>query len=136
MVKRKVARKTRSQTTEPDATTVVIGAPVVLKVRKRKKGSSRSSRRLEDIERHLSKAVRRVSKGVKNGVDTYIDNRDRSERKRRDGALVDFCVNSAKGTARALSESSSVLTDLTRTWNTRRMRKQLRKALRPIPMII
>ncbi|MDT5158772.1 MAG: hypothetical protein QOC99_1337 [Acidobacteriota bacterium] len=134
MVKRKVARKTRTHISQPDTTTVVIGSPVVLKVRKKKRGSSHSARRLEDIEKRLSKAVRRVSRGVKNGVDTYIDHRDRSERRRRDGALVDFCENTARGTARAISESSPVLTDIARAWNTRKLRKQMRKAIRTLPM--
>ena len=136
-VSRKVTRKTRTQSSSPVKTTFVLGAPIVIKFRKKKKrGSSKASRRLEDIEKRLSRAVRRVSKGVKNGVDTYIDNRDRSERRRRDGALVDFCENTAKGTARAISESSPVLTDFAKALTTRRLRKRIRQALRPIPVIV
>ncbi len=139
MATRKVARKSRArrQSSSPDGTLVVLGAPVVFNVKKRKKkGSSPAARRLEDIEKRVSKSVRRVSRGVKNGVDEYIDNRNRSERRRRDGALMDFCENTAKGTARAISESSSVLTDVAKACNTKRLRKQIRKALRPIPLFV
>lgn len=139
MVNRKVTRKARVQTvSSTDDTTVVIGAPVVIKLRdkKRKRGSSKAARRLEYYEKRLSKSARRVSRGVKNGVDTYIDNRNRSERKRKDGALVDFCENAAKGIARAISESSPVLTDYSKALNTKRMRKQIRQFLRPIPVVL
>lgn len=138
MVTRKVKRNTRrTPSSPPDETTVVVGAPVVVNVKKRKnkKGSSQASRRLTDIEKRVSRAVRRVSRGVKNGVDTYIDNRNRSKRRRRDGALVDFCENVAKGSSRAISESSPVLTDCAKAMNTRRLRKRIRKALRPIPVL-
>jgi hypothetical protein len=116
---------------------VVFQSPVVVRYgkKKRKKGSSQTARRLDDFERNLSKAARRISKGVKNGVDEYIDNRKRSERRRRDGAIVDFCENTSKGVARAISESSSVLTDFVRPWNSKRLRRQIRQTLRPIPMI-
>jgi hypothetical protein len=137
MATRKVKRETRSQDSPSDETIVMLSAPVVFEVKKKKKrGSSRTARRLEDVEKRLSKAARRVSRGVRNGVEEYIDNRDRSERKRRDGALVDFFENVSKGTARAISESSPVLTDFAEALNTRRMRKQIRRTLRSIPMIL
>ncbi|HEY0098624.1 MAG TPA: hypothetical protein VGB76_06685 [Pyrinomonadaceae bacterium] len=139
MVNRKVTREAGVQTvSSTDDTTVVIGAPVVIKLRdkkRKKRGSSKAARRLEDYEKRMSKSARRVSRGVKNGVDTYIDNRNRSERKRRDGALVDFCENAAKGIARAISESSPVMTDYAKAMNTKQLRKQIRQFLRPIPVI-
>ena len=141
MVTRKVKRATRVRTDNTtDDTTVVLGAPVVIKIGKGKKkktsGSSKAARRLESYEKHLSRAARRVSRGVRNGVDTYIDNRNRSERRRRDGAIVDLCTNLAKGTARAISESSPILTDYARAMNTKRMRKAIRQYLRPIPVVL
>jgi hypothetical protein len=139
MVKRKVTTRARIQTdTSPNDTTVVLGAPVVIRLgkKKKKKGSSKAAKRLEYYEKQMSKSARRVSRGIKNGVDTYIDNRKRSERRRRDGAIVDFCENSAKGIARAISESSPVLSDYTKALNTKRMRKQIRQFLRPIPVVL
>lgn len=140
MVNRKVTRQTRIRTANStDDTTVVLGTPVVIKLgkkKKRKRGSSQAARRLEFYEKHMAKSARRVSRGVKNGVDTYIDNRNRSERKRRDGAILDLCQNTAKGVAKAISESSPVLTDIAKSLNTKQMRKQIRQYLRPIPVVL
>jgi hypothetical protein len=139
MAKRVVVDATGDQGGQPAQAAVVIGEPIVIRVkkdggRKKKKGSSRASRRLSDFEKGFSKAARRVSKSCKNGWDEYFDQRDKSERKRRDGALTDLYVNTSKGVARALSESSSALTDLVRPFNSKRMRKQLRRSLRSLPM--
>ncbi len=81
----------------------VVGEPVDSKKRKKKRGSSRSARRLEDIEDRASKSLHRVAKAVENGVSTYIDKRDSSARKRRDGALVDFYENAAGGISKTIS---------------------------------
>ena len=123
----------------PDRTSSsdVGSAKVVVYKRKsgKKRGSSRASRRLIDVEDRASKAVRRVTKAVNRGVGTYLDKRDKSARKRRDGALVDFYENASVGTAEAIANSSPVLTDIAKALNTRRLRKRIRKALRGIPVI-
>ena len=108
---------------------------VVVKARKKKKASSRSARRLEDIESRVSKSVHRVSKAVENGVSTYLEKRDSSARKRRDGALVDIYENAAAGFSKALSESSPVLSDFAEALNSRRSRKQIRRVIRAIPLL-
>jgi hypothetical protein len=132
-----VRTKTRRHVDSVDTTIVypVVGAPVDLRVRKKKRGSSRSARRLEDIEFRVSKAIRRVSRAVKHGMDTYVDERDESARRRRDGALVDFYCNVAEGVSRAVAESAPILPDISYAFNTRRVRKQLRRTIRSIPMI-
>jgi hypothetical protein len=132
MAKRVVVKETSDQ-----PTAVLLGAPIVIRVKKgkKKRGSSRTTRRLADIERQFSRAARRVSKGCKNGWDEYLDNRDRSQRRRRDGAIVDYYENMSKGIARAISEASPALTDIAKAFNSKRMRKQIRRALRPLPMI-
>jgi len=123
---------------QPTQSVVVLGDPIVFEVKKggkkKKKGSSRTSRRLADFERQFSRAARRISKGCKNGWDEYLDQRDSSERKRRDGALVDYYENMSKGISRAISEASPALTDLAKAFNSKRARKQIRKTLRPLPM--
>ena len=116
----------------------VVGAPVVVvyKAKKgKKRGSSQASRRLEDIEDRVSKSMRRVSKAVNRGVGTYRDKRDKSARKRRDGALLDSYENAAVGVSEALADSSPVLSDIAKAVNTKRLRKRLRKAIRGIPVI-
>ena len=138
MAKRVVVDDTGDQGIQPTGSAVVLGEPIVIRVkkggRKKKKGSSRSSRRLADFERQFSRAARRISKGCKSGWDEYLDQRDNSERKRRDGALVDYYENMAKGASRAISESSPALTDLAKAFNSKRFRKQIRRTLRPFPM--
>jgi hypothetical protein len=134
MAKRVAVEETSGQ---PTKAVVLLGEPIVIRVKKgkKKRGSSRTTRRLADIERQFSKAARRISKGCKNGWDEYLDNRDRSQRRRRDGAIVDYYENMSKGIARAISEGSPALTDIAKAFNSKRMRKQIRKALRPLPMI-
>jgi|SwirhirootsSR3_FD_contig_41_12485956_length_1023_multi_5_in_0_out_0_2 hypothetical protein len=103
--------------------------------RKAKRGSSRPARRLEDIERRISKAMRRVTKAVNRGMAEYQDQRDKSGSKRRDGALVDIYENVSRGLSRAVSESSPLLVDLSKAFNTKRNRRRIRKSLRGWPRI-
>ena len=123
-------KSTQSDTVQAD-TTVIIVEP---RKRKKKRGSSKTSRRLEDIENRVSKSLRRVSKAVDRGVKTYRDKRDRSERRRRDGALVDSYENAAVGVSEAISNSSPVLTDIAKAINTRRRRKEIRRFVRGLPV--
>jgi hypothetical protein len=104
------------------------------KRRKKKRGSSRNSRRLTDIEFRASKSFHRVSRAVNRGVETYLDKRDASDRKRRDGALVDFFVNSATGASQAVSDSAPVIIDLAKAFTTNRRRKQIRRLVRSFPL--
>ena len=108
---------------------------VVIVRQKKKRGSSRAARRLEDIEQRVSKAVNRVSRAVNKGVVTYRDERDWSARKRRDGALVDFGDNVSRGVSKAVRKSSPALVDVAKALNTRRLRKRVRKVLRGVPVI-
>lgn len=123
-------KSTQSETVQGE-TTVIIVEP---RKRKKKRGSSKTSRRLEDIENRMSKSLRRVSKAVDRGVRTYRDKRDRSERRRRDGALVDSYENAAVGVSEAISNSSPVLTDIAKAINTRRRRKEIRRFVRNLPV--
>jgi hypothetical protein len=102
--------------------------------RRKKRGSSRTSRRLEDIEDRFSKSVHRVTKAVNRGVTTYLDKRDRSARKRRDGALVDLYENVATGVSETLADSAPVLTDFAKAVNRRKTRRQIKRFLRNIPL--
>ena len=127
---------THPKSTQPDTvqaeTTVYVVEP--RRRKKKKRGSSKNSRRLEDIENRVSKSLRRVSKAVDRGVKTYRDKRDRSERRRRDGALVDSYENAAVGVSEAISNSSPVLTDIAKAVNTRRRRKEIRRLVRALPV--
>ncbi|HEY6329704.1 MAG TPA: hypothetical protein VI756_10220 [Blastocatellia bacterium] len=101
----------------------------VLKIRR----SSRTSRRLDEVEERLTKSVHRVAKAVDNGVDTYIEARDKSKRERKDGVIVDFYENVSKGVARTVAESAPVLTDFAEAVNSRQVRRGIRAVLRSVP---
>lgn len=122
-------RKTRIVLTPPIS--VILDKSSGGRKRKRsKRTSSRGTKRLTDIEWRVTKALRRVSRAVDHGVDTYIDHRDNSADKRRDGVEVDFFENLSYGASQALSEASPVLHDVAEMMNTRRMRKQIRRLSR------
>ena len=123
-------KSTQPETVQAETTVYVVET----RKRKKKRGSSKTSRRLEDIENRVSKSLRRVSKAVDRGVKTYRDKRDKSERRRRDGALVDIYENAAVGVSEAISNSSPVLTDIAKAFNTRRRRKDIRRFVRALPV--
>jgi len=133
--KKKGDDQTDSSHVEVDAVMVI---PSVSKggttQRRKKRGSSKASRRLIDVENRVSKSLHRVTKAVNRGVTTYRDKRDKSERRRRDGALVDFYENAAVGLSEAIAESSPVLTDVAKALNTRGRRKLFRRLIRSFPV--
>src|SRR5271169_5554412 len=97
---------------------------------KKSKTSSRGARRLKQIEKRVTKATKRVTKAANKGVTNYIEHRDKSAEKRRDGAIVDYYENVSHGVSKALSEASPVLHDAAEALNTRRARKQIRRVAR------
>jgi hypothetical protein len=103
-----------------------------------KKGRSRSrgrTRRLQDIERGVSKAVRRVARATEHGVSEYIDRRDESERKRKDGPLVDLYENVARGVSVAISEAGPAGVDVAKAFNSKKSRRQMRSVLKGLPRL-
>jgi hypothetical protein len=111
-----------------EATTVRV---VVERETHRKKGtSSRGSRRLVEIDRRVAKAMRRVTRALDRGIDTYIEHRDKSKEARKDGVIVDFVENVSYGVSRAMSEASPLVHDVAEAINTRRLRSQIRRAAR------
>ncbi len=102
---------------------------------KKKKLSSKGTRRLTEIDRRVSKAVRRVTRALDHGIDTYIERRDKSAEKRKDGPVVDFVENISSGVSQAVSEASPLLHDIAEAWNTRQLRTQVRRAARTLGSI-
>jgi hypothetical protein len=98
--------------------------------RRRRRTSSRGARRLTEIDRRVSKTARRVTRALDHGVDTYVEHRDDSKEKRRDGAVVDFVENVSYGVSKTISEASPVLHDVAEAFNTQNARKQIRKITR------
>lgn len=100
-----------------------------------KRSSSKRLRRIEDIERHVSKAVHRVTRGVNHGVTTYEEHRDNSAKKRKNGALVDLYENVVRGVSTAVSEASPATVDVAKAFNTKMARRQIRRALKSLPRL-
>ena len=96
----------------PKASPVVTdkSAPVILKPKKKKK-YSRNRRTIQELEVGLTDSARRLSKAVKDGLDTYIDERDKSARKKRDGAIRDLLRNQSKAMRKGLTVAAEAPAD-------------------------
>jgi hypothetical protein len=105
------------------------------KKRKAKRGSSKTARRAEDIEFRVSKAIHRLANAAEKGVSKYQDARDKSARRRRDGALVDIYENAAKGVSRAISKATPATVTVAKALNSKRGRKQMRSVVKSLPRI-
>ena len=127
---------TAEVTPEPDPRTPVLGQPISVSISREKKNkrdektSSRGGRRFAQIDRRVSKAIRRIAHSFDHGVDAYIDHRKSSAEKRRDGAAVDLVENLSYGISTTISEASPVLHDFGEALNTRAARKQIRKLVK------
>jgi len=107
--------------------------PIVLNLKKQKKRRRRYSKGLGEIgrmERHLTRATHRMSKGLEEGARYYRKNSQKSSRKKRNGALRDLAPNAGLAVSRAMKESSRVPYDLSRAVNTKGTRRLLRRQLR------
>jgi hypothetical protein len=128
------SRADRQDDLEVHPVVVVSADDVTTKRRKKKRGSSRNLRRLDDIEYRTSKSFRRVTRAVNRGVDVYFEKRDASERKRQDGAITDFLINSASGVSEAIAGSAYVLVDWAEIFTTNRRRRMIRRLVRSFPL--
>jgi hypothetical protein len=104
------------------------GARKRAKSQKRKK-KHRTSAGLRDAERfgqHATRASSRLARAVSKGFRTYEKERERSARKRRDGAFRDLLENASLGLGATLRAASGVPYELARGTNTRGVRRQTR----------
>jgi hypothetical protein len=81
--------------------TVGPAEPVVERPDKKKRGkkkySSKSARDFQEMGRGFSKGVFRMANAVAVGLGAFNRNQNRSARKRKDGALKDVMLNTARG---------------------------------------
>jgi hypothetical protein len=103
--------------------------------RRRGKTSSKRTRRLQRVERGVAKAFHRVARAADHGTSEYLDARDRSADRRKDGALVDIYENVARGVSKAVSEASPALIDVAKAYNTKKGRRQMRGFLKGLPRL-
>jgi hypothetical protein len=105
----------------------------VVPEKKRRRRYSRNARPLQTFERRISKSAHRVSKAISKGIQVYLDERDESLRRRRDGAIIESYVNVATGISEGIADASPVITDVAKAINSKRTRRLLRSFVRAIP---
>jgi hypothetical protein len=110
--------------------------PIVIKAKgKKKRKYSRGLKEVQQNSRSLAKVSDDLARSVSKGIRTYRKASDKSAQKKRDGAMVDFGLNLAKGLSKSLRTSSSVPEDLAqammgRGGARRRLRRQMRLTAR------
>ncbi|MBI3153475.1 MAG: hypothetical protein HYZ21_15185 [Chloroflexi bacterium] len=121
--------------------------PIVLdyKERKKKKKTDEGDEKeqysegLEDIQRLEGDAMRiaqRSARALSKGLDTYEQERKRSAKEKKDGAIEDFVHNSAKATSVYMKEASEIPVDIAESLNTSSYQKRLRDNLRQVSKVI
>jgi len=98
---------------------------------KKKRKYSRGWKDPQILERDVSKSANRLARAAADGLGRYRRERDRSARRKKNGAIKDFVRNVGRGTERALRRGSKVPSDLTRRATSKRLRRTLR--LVPVP---
>ena len=117
------------QTNQPET-----GAPLVLERRKKKKKKkrkySKGLKEMQRMERRTGDASYRLARAVADGLDRYRKKRNKSARKRRDGAVIDFIPNVAAGLSTSMRKASKAPTEMAKAVNTKRVRRQMRAVVR------
>src|SRR5689334_23113573 len=98
--------------------------------KKKKKKYSRGLKGFQKTGRQYTKASSKVSRAVSRGIRTYLKASEKSARKKRDGALLDWGENTAKGLGKGLREASTIPLDLTKAMNTKSARKSVKRQIR------
>lgn len=98
--------------------------------RKKKIKYSSGLKDVQRFERGLSKASHRLSRSLDRGFSIYRKRRDKSARKKKDGAIRDALENLSKGLGKTVRVSSNAPYDVARQVNTKSFSRQLRNTLR------
>lgn len=123
---------TTTTTVSPATDTVVLERPVVYertrrKSRKKKK-YSKGLKEVQQFEVDATRSADRVADAVADGISRYRRERDKSARKRRDGAIKDAVRNLGRGLSEALDTGARAPADLTRRATTKRLSRLI-----PVP---
>lgn len=109
-------------------------APIVLeykaKKKKKKKRYSRGARDLQEMEGQMSKVAKRITRAMAEGTATYDKERNRSARKKRDGAVRDLIPNLGEALSVTADELSGLPSDVAKIMDTKGSRRILRRQLR------
>ncbi len=93
---------------------IELSTPIVIN-RKKKKKKRKYSSGLKDIqlmERDITKVTHQAVRSLDDGLVAYQKARNKSAKKKRDGAIVDFVPNMGKGVSKTLRTASPIPYDL------------------------
>jgi hypothetical protein len=107
----------------------VTGAP------EKKRGSTKATRRAADVEKRAAKAMHRIAKAADKGVNKYIERRDKSNTKRKDGGLIDMPENIIRSASKAAADATPIIGDMMKLVSTKSTRKALRRNFRSVPTV-
>ena len=121
--------------------------PIVLEYKERKKKTRtegeneepRYSDGLEDVQRaegDVMRVAQRSARALSKSLDTYEQERKRSAKEKKDGAIEDFAHNSAKAASIYMKEMSEVPLDIAESLDTSSYRKRLRESLHQTSRVI
>lgn len=101
----------------PSAPAEETSAPTVIDAKKgkrkgKKKYSNSMARSFQELEAGLTKSSRRVAKAVREGLDAYQEERDKSAEAKKDGALRDILRNQSKALRAGLPIAAEAPSDL------------------------
>jgi hypothetical protein len=119
--------------------TLVSGEMKVWRLDKKKKKEARRTRELKTIqcaENRLTKSGRILAKALEKGFRTYRDERKDSAEKRKDGALVDFVDNFAKGFKKGQKRAAPASEKIITAFSTKRTKKQFRRVARRLTSLV
>jgi hypothetical protein len=116
--------------------------PIVLEYRAkddtsttRRRSGERYSEDLEDVQRteaDLVRVMRRATRAVSHGVDTYDRERSRSAQEKTDGAVEDFPHNYAKAVSETIKEASELPLDVADALAPRNYGRRARRTLKQV----
>ncbi|HEX8475530.1 MAG TPA: hypothetical protein VF666_15995 [Pyrinomonadaceae bacterium] len=111
---------------------VLLTAPLVYEVRtkKRKKKYSKGLKDPQRWEDGISLASKRLARSIEQGLRTYRRRRNKSARRKKDGAIRDGLENVSIGFGRTLRVASDAPYDLARKVNSKRFSRGLRNTIR------
>ena len=106
---------------------------------KKEPKAERYTRGLADIqqaEADLLSVMRRATRAIAHGVDTYEREREKSAAMKIDGAIEDFPHNSAKALSETIKEASEIPVDVADAITTQNYRRQLRRNLKNVSKVL
>ncbi len=118
--------------------------PIVVELKPRREKQAKTTRQpkaemysqgladIQQAEADLLRVMRRATRAIAHGVDTYEQERAKSAQMKIDGAIVDFPHNSAKALSETLKEASDIPVDLADAITTQNYRRRLHRNLRNI----